>query len=613
MRISHLLTAVCLALLSLCAQARPLQETEPGPQASPRATMFTFLGALHRVKEGNFAEMDTALACMDLAQLDGDKAQARVHAAALWYALNHLRVVQESELPGPDDLDGTTSFTYFPKSLSEEDLETINAIEYTGEQIVLELGDDGAWRFNAQTVEDAPRLRESLSALESKLEVDEDGLVPEPWLRQWMPSVLVGGEIMEVEYWQWAGLLVLVFLGFVVDQILRLLLSPVLRRVLVRWHTQAEPDTERQTLRPLGLLGTGLVWMLMLNFLELHGVAHLVLITAGQTFTILAGTWAAWNFADLLGEIFALKAKATQSTIDDVLVPLVRKAVKVFIVAFGLIYTAQSLNFNIVPLITGLGIGGLAFAFAAKDTIENFFGSVAVILDRPFEVGDWVVIGDVEGTVEDLGFRSTRIRTFYNSQVTVPNASLVRATVDNYGRRRYRRWNTTLSVQYDTTPDQILAFTEGIRELVRTHPFTRKDYYQVRCREFGASSLDIMLYVFFEVPEWSTELRERERLMMDILRLADRLHVQFAFPTQTLHLHPNQPVENPEPAYGLPGHSSDHRASLQGVKAAHKITSDQPWLTQKPGPVQFSGGPTDVDPSDPTQTTEDTPSPRPGG
>ena len=263
----------------------------------------------------------------------------------------------------------------------------------------------------------------------------------------------------------------------------------------------------------------------------------MVLGAAVRVFLVLTGVWAGSRLLDVLAAFALLQTQRTDTRFDDVLVPLVRKGLKLAVLAVGLVYAAKAMNVDLLPLLTGLGIGSLAFAFAAKDTIENFFGSIAVILDRPFEVGDWVAIGDVEGTVEELGFRSTRVRTFYNSQLTVPNATLVRATVDNYGRRQYRRWKTHLGVQYDTTPEQLVAFTEGIRELVRTHPFTRKDYYQVWMHGWSASSMDVLLYVFFEVPDWNTELRERERLFLDIVRLADRLGVAFAFPTQTVHLH----------------------------------------------------------------------------
>jgi len=619
MSLRSVLLPVLLATLGLAAGGRA-QEAGAGapaeePQASPRATMFTFLGALHAVQAGELEQWTAATDCLDLSGVDPDEHGARGRAKALWQALNHLREVQPADLPDAAQIGGATSYLYFPRPFDAADDAIVAAIDYAGEQIALQLGDDGRWRFSAGTVRDVFALQQALGARERQVDVDVDALDAKPWLRRWMPSVLVGGELLQVEYWQWLGLLVLAFLGVLLDQMLRLLLAPIVRRGLLRWRAPAGEDAQRGILRPLGLLGAGLLWLLLVRALGFDGSALAVLLAAARTFTILAATWFAWTVTDLLGEIFTERAKATASTIDDVLVPLLRKALKVFIITFGLIYAAQSLNINIVPLITGLGIGGLAFAFAAKDTIENFFGSVAVILDRPFEVGDWVVIGDVEGTVEDLGFRSTRIRTFYNSQITMPNASLVRATVDNYGRRRYRRWSTTLGVQYDTRPDQILAFTEGIRELVRAHPFTRKDYYQVRCREFGASSLDILLYVFFEVPEWSTELRERERLLVDIVRLADRLGVQFAFPTQTLHLHqaqrPGEPAPPREPAYVPPREETDRRAGTDGIRAARELVAQQPWRREKPGPVVFATDSPPLDPADPTGTTEDTPSRKP--
>ena len=159
-----------------------------------------------------------------------------------------------------------------------------------------------------------------------------------------------------------------------------------------------------------------------------------------------------------------------------------------------------------------------------------------MLVDRPFQIGDWVKIGNAEGTVEEIGFRSTRIRTFYNSRITVPNSNLVNASVDNLGARQYRRISCKIGVQYDTSPEKIDAFCEGIREIVRRHPYTRKDYYNVYFNEFADSSLNILLYVFHECPDWTTELRERHRLFVDIVRLAHRLGVEFAFPTQTLHV-----------------------------------------------------------------------------
>ena len=184
----------------------------------------------------------------------------------------------------------------------------------------------------------------------------------------------------------------------------------------------------------------------------------------------------------------------------------------------------------------GVTIGGFGFAFAAKDTVSNIFGSVTIFADKPFSVGDWVKTAGTEGTVEEIGFRSTRIRTFYNSLVTVPNNKFTEVIVDNLGLREYRRTLATLGVAYHTTPDQLESFCNGIRAIIKAHPKSRKDYYEIHFSGFGESSLNIMLYFFFKVESWTQELRSRHEVYLDILRLSKELEIEIAFPTRTIHI-----------------------------------------------------------------------------
>ena len=174
-------------------------------------------------------------------------------------------------------------------------------------------------------------------------------------------------------------------------------------------------------------------------------------------------------------------------------------------------YIASKWTEDLWGLVAGIGIGSIAVGFAARDSIENLFGTFTVLLDKPFQVGDWILVGDLEGTVEDVGFRSTRIRTFYNSLISVPNRTFISSNVDNMGQRRYRRIREMLGLTYDTPPEKIEAFCEGVRRIIATHPYTRKDYYHVYFNGFGPSSLDVLLYCFVETPDWSTELREKHK------------------------------------------------------------------------------------------------------
>lgn len=384
-------------------------------------------------------------------------------------------------------------------------------------------------------------------------------------LRQWIPTSLRGGGFFGLETWQWLALFVVLLGGLLLDALIRPLLRLLVRRLLARFGETPTPEDLRRSVRPWGWVVAALIWLGGLHLLALPGLTQVVLLTATRVFLSLAAVWASWRAVDLVGDLLDRRARQTESKIDDVLVPLLKRAGKIFVAAMGVVYVADGLAIDIAPLLASLGLGGLAFAFAAKDTIENFFGSIAVITDRPFLVGDWVLIDDVEGTVERIGFRSTRIRTFYDSVITVPNATLVRAKVDNYGRRRYRRIKTTLQLSYATPPDTVTAFCEGVRELIRRHPATRKDSFQVWLKDLGASSLDVLLYCFVETPDWSSELRERERLLLDILRLAESLGVEIAYPTQTLHLRQGRDEEDAQ--HGPSGETASREAGRAAARA----------------------------------------------
>lgn len=261
--------------------------------------------------------------------------------------------------------------------------------------------------------------------------------------------------------------------------------------------------------------------------------------------------WSGYHIIDVFALRWSEVASRSDSKLDDQLVPMVRKLAKIVLVVSGVLIVLQNLNVNVGAMIATLGIGGVAIAFASKDMLANLFGSVVVFVDQPFQIGDWIVVGGVEGIVEQVGFRSTRIRTFYNSLVSVPNSKFTQTDVDNYGARRYRRTYTNVGITYDTTPDQMQAFVEGIRAVIQANPYTRKDYYEIHMSGFGDSSLNVMLYFFFETNSWSIELRERHNVFLEVMRLAHSLKISFAFPTQTLHVEsmpqPGQPRRVPQP------------------------------------------------------------------
>jgi MscS family membrane protein len=624
-----MLTAVTLCAGPEFARAGS-EETAAGEEAasgpppaafdSPHSTLRTFLTAMST----DPPNLERAVECLDLSGVP-DEAGPQL-ANDLYRCINRLEWIyfadddlyanrRDRNLLTAADLAeeknrGITRYRLFPRDIRfatwVDEKQYERARELAGPDLTIEIVEtaSGAWKFSAETVKHIEELWDRLEELPTVSEfTGREYLLLAERIEALFPASLRDNSFLSVEYWQWICLFALILLGLIIDLVVRLILTTIARRMIARREGHAKSETLGKTVRPFGLAVAAVFWLLTLSELGLPAVALRVLLPAVRFFAMLAMVWAAFRVTDLVGEVAASKAARTETKFDDLVIPLIRKTLKVFIAIFGLIYIADSLEISVVPLLTGLGIGGVGFAFAAKDTLENLFGSITVIADRPFQVGDWIETGDVEGIVEEVGFRSTRVRTFYNSLVTIPNGNLVRAVVDNFGRRKYRRWSTHLNITYDTPPAKIEAFCEGIRELVRIHPYTRKDYYQVWLHQFGAHSLDILIYVFWEVPDWQTELRERHRLAVDIIRLADRLGVEFAFPTQTLHLFQEQPDGEHErrPA---PAKASDFRAMRSGRAAVRELTANAAWRENKPGPYRFKDA-SDTQREDETGEDED--------
>ena len=283
---------------------------------------------------------------------------------------------------------------------------------------------------------------------------------------------------------------------------------------------------------------------------------YVVLILKGLV--PLYGMITLYRLANIM-EVFFGKLFATNEGLNEQLLPLLKKVMKVLIVLLGGLVIMDSLDIPILPLLTGLSIGGLAFALAAQDTIKNFFGSVMIFIDKPFKIGDWITSGDIDGTVEEVGFRSTRVRTFRNSVIYVPNGKLADTVIDNNGLREFRRFRTILAIKYDTPPIRIEVFVEGLKRILHNHPKTNKEKYEIHLNDMGASSLDILFYIFFEAPTWSDELQFRQEIILDILRLGEKLSVHFAFPTQTVHVENLPGQDSLSPVYTLTREDLDQK------------------------------------------------------
>lgn len=517
---------------SIAKAAEPEKNELPAERRSPRATITSFVSAM-RANPPNLKE---AVLCLDPTDQDIKAWTVRGNELAikLKNVMDKVAAMVAAEVP--DSPDGPP-FTWHTSTSGNIVVAPVDGDKESLKKWNLTKGE---WRFNPQTLATLDVLYEEYAKKQIREELRDEGITEDlslgMRLKRQMPD-WARKEFVSLELWQWCGLVVLVLTGWLVKIVGALLASFILWLWLHHKNVIIAADVRRQALRSSGAVLTVLFWRfaVLQDFLQLPQTWTKVLVPVVGFGLVLVTLWVGYRIVDVLGSYVASNQNIRFTQYDQVLIPMLRTVLRILVVVIVILFVADYW-FDRPPsaVLGALGIGGVALAFAAKDTISNFLGSITVLMDRPFVLGDWVVVGDVEGTVERLGFRSTRVRTFYNSVVTIPNARMADTNVDNYGKRQYRRVRVMLSLTFDTPPEKIDAFCEGIRELIRLHPYTRKDYYHVYFNKFAASSLDVLLYAFFQVPDWSTELRERHKLFNDILRLAKRIGVDFAFPTQTL-------------------------------------------------------------------------------
>ena len=330
------------------------------------------------------------------------------------------------------------------------------------------------------------------------------------------------------------------FVALVLKRVMGHLLTKSIFKAAQKTSSRMDDSLLRQINKPAEFLVVVAGLGIALNLLQLpteptdlQQLAEHVL-KALLTFNL---AWFCYNLVALLENWLNHWAGRTESSLDDHLVPFVRKSLRVFIIGLAVLMLVQNLGYSISGLLASLGLGGLAVALAAKDSLSNIFGSLMIILDRPFTIGDWIKAGDMEGTVEEVGFRSTRIRTFPKTLITVPNSVLMNMSIDNFSQMPKRRIKLTVGVTYATSPEQMRRAVAAIRALLRRHPQIDQEFFLVNFTDFGASSLDIMVYCFTTSTVWAEYLDTRQDVCLRIMDALAELGLEIAFPSQTLYLH----------------------------------------------------------------------------
>jgi MscS family membrane protein len=492
----------------------------------PRDTVRTFMSAMNEYKkgvdegdEGKKSRIFDALRTLDLGDIPfvlRDE-RGREIAQVLKEVIDRVILIDYGMIPDSSEMDRWRL----------KNTEMIITRVQEGDRI-------GEFLFSRETVSRAQSFYQRVKHLPYLAGSGGGAYYQEPWVDRaipdWAQSLILG-----FKAWQWIGLFLSIFIGLTLKAIVTaqvLFVARLAEKSKFKWDEGVTGAFKK----PAGWIAAGTFWFLSIHLLRFEGMTLTALTFFVQIFLSFVLIWTVYRLADVLTVYLKLAAEKSGSQLDDHLVPLIQKSLRIFLVAFGFLAAIQNLGFNVMSVLAGLGLGGLAFALAARDTCANLFGSVMILLDKPFGVGDWISIDGMDGTVEEVGFRSTRIRTFYNSVLSIPNAVTANAKIDNYGKREFRRVKAHFGLTYDTPPEKMEAFLEGVKNIIKANPHTRKDFLHVVFNGYADAHLDVMAYFFLKVPNWSQELVERQNVFLEVLRLAKRVGVEFAFPTQTLHI-----------------------------------------------------------------------------
>lgn len=356
-----------------------------------------------------------------------------------------------------------------------------------------------------------------------------------------LPDALLRAGPRGLLWWQWLAVPALAAAALAAGAVLGWATRRLLGHLAARTRTGWDDALVERLARPLAVLwAIGLVTVLH-PWLALGAGPEATLERALRTAIYLVLFWAGFRTVDVAfsAAVGAAWARASPSLLG--LLPLGRKVAKVTLLALGMVAVLNELGFQVASLLAGLGIGGIALALAAQKTVENLFGSVAIGVDQPFRVGDFVKVEDAfVGTVEAIGMRSTRFRTLDRTVITVPNGKLADLRAETFAVRDRIRLFTNLALVYGTTAAQLRAVVAGVEAALLAHPKIFPEGVSVRFNEFRDSSLNVEVAGWFQTTDWNEFTIVRQELFLRFMEIVEEAGASFAFPTRTVHLVPGK-------------------------------------------------------------------------
>ena len=380
--------------------------------------------------------------------------------------------------------------------------------------------DDGVpiWQFSNVTVSRVPELYRELSY----------GIVGER-----LPSFLVETRVRRLALWQWMGLVTLLGLSVLIACLVVRPGLPLTRRIAVRAGFDVTDPSFGRALAPLrGLVGL-IVFKIGESSLVLPVSVHPLIVGVQKFLLVIIMAWLALRLIEIMSQIVRRRLLRREEPPSQPVIDFITRGLKIVVSVLAVLMLLEAVGVQVSALIAAIGVGGIGIALAAQRTVENLFGGLAVVGDRPVQEGDFCKIGQQQGTVERLGLWSTRVRTPDRSVITIPNAQFLTLQVENLQQRDRMLFNTNLRLRYETTPDQLRWILVRTRELLDAHPRVDADTSRVRFSGFGESSLDLELFVYVRTRDGNEFLAVREDLCLRVMDIVTAAGTAFALPART--------------------------------------------------------------------------------
>ncbi len=349
-------------------------------------------------------------------------------------------------------------------------------------------------------------------------------------------NLSLGTTLSEITVYKILVSITILFIFLLFRQIFSKIIIKILKRLASKTKTAFDDEIIETTEPPLKFLIAVFGLYFAFIYLNLGSIYNTIASNILLSTVIFAISWMLYRAENILSKTLETFFKKKNNEVALGFIPFFNKFIKFSIIAFASMLILQAWGYNIGALITGLGIGGLAVALAAKDTLANMFGSIMILFDRPFKIGDWIKTPATEGVVEDIGFRSTKIRTFENSLVSVPNSQIANEPIENFSLRNRRRIKFTIGITYSTPTHKVQKAVDKIREMLINHPDIYKGTLLVYFTEFADSSLNIFVYCFTNTAVWKDYLNIRQDVNLKIMSIMESLDIEFAFPSLSLYV-----------------------------------------------------------------------------